>query len=237
MDRGSLFHEMLELHYKMQMEDKHSNEIILAVTESAREKYRNDEYPDFEMVESCVSNYQAYAIHYASDGWEPVAVETPFSKVLFENDQHKIVIEGIIDLIVKNNSGQVYPVDHKTSEKRDFYPTILVNQFFAYVWATETNVFVKNDIGFQKTLGPAERFARPMLNYTPELIAEWREDVIYDGLNLINFIEKGIFPRRKSSCFRCSFRQICESTPDAREWKIKSKYTVGEAYDIYNRSK
>jgi len=237
LDRGSLFHEMLELHYNSLMTKIPLNEIILSVSELAREKYRNDEYPDFEMVESCVENYQSYALFYAGDGWEPVAVETPFSKILFENDQHKIVVEGIMDLIARNNDGQIFPVDHKTSDKQDFYPTILSNQFFDYAWATESPIIIKNDIGFQKSYGPDKRFHRHMLNYTPELISEWREDVIYDGLNLINFIERDIFPRRKSSCFRCSYRQVCESTPDAREWKMKSKYKTGEAYDIYNRTK
>ena len=233
MDRGSLVHEMLELHYKSIIEGKLSvGEIIMIVTDFARQKYRDDEY-EFGIVEQSIPNYQEYATFYAGDGWQPLAVETPFTKVLFENDQHKIVSEGKIDLIVRNISGQTFPVAHKTSDKNDLYPTILSNQFMCYAWSTDSAIIVKNDIGFQKSYGPAQRFHRHMLNYDPAILAEWRENAIYHCMKLINFVENEHFPRQYSSCFRCRYRKVCESTPDAREYKISSQYKVGEAFDIY----
>jgi len=239
MDRGSLFHKMLEKHYTGIINKVSLNEIVLEVTNYARETYRNDEYNDIEMVEACIANYQEYAIYYADDGYEPLAAEVPFSRVIYSSDLHKIVIEGIIDLIcrkVQNSIATDLIVDHKTSDKNDLHPTILGNQFKAYAWATEKNVVIKNDIGFQKSYGPADRFHRHVLNYTKEHLEEWRESVIYHGLELINFIEKDYFPMREASCWRCSFRKICESTPDSREWKIKSIYKTGEPHDIFARS-
>lgn len=236
LDRGSLFHKMLEIHYNDLINKTPFNDIIIAVTNFAREAYRNDEYDDLGMVENCISNYQEYAVYYSEDGWEPVSAETPFSKIIFEDGDNKIVMEGIVDLIAKNrNSTSLFVVDHKTSDKNDLYPTILGNQFKAYSFATESFVVIKNDIGFQKTYGPAQRFHRHVLNYTKEHIDEWRESVIYHGLELINFITKDYFPMRESSCWNCMYRKICESTPDSRSYKIKSAYKVSGAYDIFNK--
>lgn len=230
-DRGSLFHEILEHHYNLLKAKE--DDIILAVTEFARSKYREDEYP-FEMVEESVKNYQEYASYYLNDNWNPLAVETPFTKIIFENDHHKIVMEGIIDLIAENQNSN-FVVDHKTSEKRDLYPTILSNQFKCYAWATGNYTVIKNDIGFQKTLGPAERFNRHVLSYTNEHIEEWRESVIYFGMRAIDYIENERFPMSESSCFRCSYRKICEATPDSREYKINNLFRVADAYNIYQQ--
>lgn len=228
-DRGSLFHSILEKHYLLQIEK--ASDIILTVTDYARSLYREDEYP-FDMVEECVKAYQEYAVHYNNDGWIPKAVETPFTKVIFENDLHKIVMEGKIDLIVSNMNSS-FVVDHKTSDKRDYSPTILGNQFKCYAWATDNFTVVKNDIGFQKTLGPTEKLQRHVLSYSKEHIEEWRESVIYYGLVAINMIQNEKFPMNESSCFRCSYRKICETTADSREYKINNLFKVAEAFDIY----
>lgn len=231
MDRGSLFHEMLEFHYTMQKNKIPYNEIVLGATELAREKYRNDEY-EYDITEECVKNYQEYAIYYASDGWEPLEIEVPFSKVLYEGENHKIVSEGIIDLIAKNLTESVFPIDHKTTDQQKGV-TILNNQFMNYCWATDTNVMVKNEIGFQKTYGPGQRFKRHVLTYDKTHLEEWRENVILYCMNLIGYIEKDYFPKNFSSCQYCRYKRICESTPDSRDYKISSMYKVGEAFDIF----
>lgn len=237
MDRGSLFHEMLESHYNLiianaSLDEKIPyNEIILAVTEIARQKYRDDEY-EFDMVEECIKNYQDYSVYYEADGWEPQAVETTFSKVFYEDERNKILLEGRMDLIVKSRDNQIFPVDHKTSDKKAF-PSLLSNQFMAYAWATESFNVIHNEVGFQKTYGPAQRFHRNVLSYDPTLIKEWRENIIFDALRLISYIEQGYFPKNYASCKYCKYKRICETTPDAREFKISSLYHVGEAYDLF----
>lgn len=232
-DRGTLFHEMLALHYNLLIEKIPSHEIAPAVQEFAREKVRNDEFP-FDMTEECIKNYMDYAVFYSSDGWTPKFVEVPFTKVIYESDPHKIILEGRIDLIVETMQGQIFPVDHKTSDKNE-KPQKLSNQFMAYALVTESKNFVKNDIGFQKTYGPAQRFHRNILPYERENIEEWRENIILDGLRLIEYIEKGYFPRRYSGCRYCRYTQICETTPDNRDFKISSMYKVSEPFDIYGK--
>lgn len=238
MDQGSLFHEMLEMHYNLIISQKENpelalNEIIMAVTELAREKNRNDEY-DHEIVEACIRNYQEYAVYYADDGWSPLKVETPFTKEIFKNDQHTIVMEGIIDLITENLNSKAFPVDHKTESKIS-YPTILSNQFTCYAWATESDTIVKNRIGFQTSKGPGDRFHRDVLSYTKEHIEEWRESVIYHSMELIRFIEKDYFPMREVNCWNCWFKKICEATPDAREYTIIRDFTVRAPHNIYDK--
>ena len=233
LDRGSLFHKLLEVHYKCVMTgDIKLGDIILAVTQFARELYQNDEYDDVQMVEECIKNYQEYAMFWKDDGWIPLAIESPFSKVLYEDEQHKIIIEGKRDLIVKNASGTIIPVDHKTTSKIE-YVNPLSNQFMAYVWVDDGSIFIKNEIGFQKSKGPGERFHRHPLNYDKANLEEWRENTIYDCMKLISYIENDHFPRRYSNCWRCRFGRICETTPDSREFKMKALYKVREAYDLY----
>ena len=232
MDRGTLFHEMLALHYNLIINGEVPyNQIVLAVTELAREKARNDEYP-IEMTEESISNYQDYAVFYQADNWIPKFVETPFSKLIFESEKDKIILEGRMDLIVETGEKLIFPVDHKTEEKKD-QANPLSNQFMAYSWATDSNNFVKNAVGFQKTYGPAQRFHRDIMSYTKEQLEEWRENVIYFGLMLINYIEKDHFPMNFSSCRYCKYKSICLTSKDNREFKMGSMYMVREPYDIF----
>ena len=232
MDRGTLFHEMLAMHYNLIIANElTSNQIILAVTELARERARNDVYP-IDMAEECISNYQDYAIFYASDGWIPKFVETPFSKELYKDEERSIILEGRMDLIVEGPGNMIYPVDHKTEERKD-QANQLSNQFMAYCWATESLSFVKNAIGFQKSYGPSQRYHRDVMSYTKEALDEWRENVIYYGLTLMQYIETGHFPMNYSSCRFCRFKNICNTTKDTRNFKIESMYTKRPEYDIF----
>jgi len=231
MDQGSLFHELLEFHYTMMKAGLPINETILGAIALADEKYRNDEY-ELDIVKACQKQYQEYAVYYDNDGWTPLEIEVPFSKVLYQSDNHTIVSEGIIDLIVKNLSETKFPVDHKTTSKSTPV-SILSNQFMNYAWAVDSDIFVKNEIGFQVSKGVSDRFKRHVLTYDKTHIEEWRENVILYCMNLINYIEKDHFPKNFSSCNYCSYQKICVSTPDAREYKINSMYKVGEAFNIY----
>lgn len=230
MDRGRLFHEMLQLHYTLLKEGVTYNDIILEVTKSSREKYVEEDF-SVQMIEECIKNYQEYAVYYQNDGWKVLAVESPFSVVVYESDEHKIILEGRIDLIVEND-GMTIPVDHKTSDKQE-KPNPLSNQFMSYSFVANSFNFIKNEIGFQKTYGPAQRFHRHVLSYPEENLIEWKDQIVRDGLKIIQAIETAEFEMRFASCWRCRFRKICESTPDARNFKIESMYKVRDEYNIY----
>lgn len=52
-------------------------------------------------------------------------------------------------------------------------------------------------------------------------------------MQLSRYIESEHFPKRYSSCRFCRYHEICRTTPDARNFKIESKFKVGEGYDIF----
>jgi CRISPR/Cas system-associated exonuclease Cas4 (RecB family) len=241
MDRGSCFHLMLKNHYNLILSGINDPNVKLeysqihhAVIESARELVRNDQYP-FEMAEECIKNYSEYHQFYSSDGWTPKAVETPFSTELYSDETIKIILEGIIDLIVETADNVIFPVDHKTVSQNDKNPTILSNQFMSYCWATGSKNFVKNDIGFQKTYGPKDRFHRHVMSYDESLLSEWRENVILDILRTRQYNESNYWPRNYSSCKYCRYKKICETTVESRKYKMDTMYRVGESFDIYNK--
>lgn len=239
MDRGSCFHKLLKFHYSLILsginnpESKLSyQQVNFAVIEAGREMTRNDEFPH-EMVEECIANYNDYHVFYSEDRWIPKAVETPFSFELYSDENIKIILEGIIDLIVETADGMIFPVDHKTVSQNDRNPTILSNQFMAYCTATDSRNFVKNDIGFQKTYGPKDRFHRHVMSYDESLLNEWRENIILDIMKIKKYQESDYWPRNYSNCKYCRFKRICETTVESRQYKIDTMYIKGQAYDIY----
>jgi CRISPR/Cas system-associated exonuclease Cas4 (RecB family) len=239
MDRGTCFHKMLKTHYNLILAGLNDpatripySQINLAVIEVAREFTRNDEFPH-EMVEECIGNYNDYCIFYSSDGWTPKAVETPFSTELYSDENIKVILEGVIDLVVETSDGVTFPVDHKTVSQNDRNPTILSNQFMAYCWALNSKNFVKNDIGFQKTYGPKDRFHRHVMSYDDTLLDEWKNNVILDIMKTIGYKENDYWPRNYSNCKYCRYKRICETTPDSRQYKIETLYRKGEQFDIY----
>lgn len=231
LERGKLFHRLLENHYKMVKEGLLSyGDIILTTTSLAQKLYIDGEYP-LDLVEECTFQYQEYCNFYANDGWEILAVEQPFTVTLFEDEKDKIILEGKQDLIVKNH-GIIYPVDHKTTERKERVSP-LANQPFSYVFVDNAFVFIRNEIGFQKSKGISERMTRHVLSYPQELIDEWKGETIIKGLRIIKSIEDGRFDKYYNSCKFCAYKPICESTPDAREHTIEEKYRVRKEFDIY----
>lgn len=229
MDRGRLFHELLDMHYTLLSSGVQYGEVVMSVIGNIRERNILDYTP--EIVDECMRNYQDYAVYYKDDGWEVEYVENPFTKIIHETDKHKIVLEGVIDLGAKNSNSR-FPVDHKTTDKVE-KPVSLTNQFMIYCLVTGSFVLVKNEIGFQKSYGPAQRFHRHTLSYPESRIEEYRRELIEDCLELIDRIENNRFNHRLSSCRFCWFRRVCEQTEDAREHILGNFYKKRPEFDIY----
>lgn len=247
--KGSVIHKILCYHYKLVKDGKRIskdneepryekipyNEIILETSNYIRWLFAEGKFPDIETMELILRSYQEYAVYWANDNWEILEVEAPFTKVIFEDDEVIILIEGIVDLVVKNIAGEIYPVDHKSGRT----PVFLNNQNLCYCAGLNSHHIVINKFGTQKTKGPADKFHRDPYSYPQTLIDEWVQDTIYWCKSILRMKEADYFPRRRSYCRTqygdCHFLRYCGSEPTARDWIAKQHYIVREASSIYDK--
>ena len=181
--------------------------------------------------EEIIKQFTEYADFYQNDGWQPIEVESAFSKILYESKELILIVEGKIDLLTDSRAGKIV-VDSKTASRR-VEQSKLSNQFLCYSWSTGVETIIVDRIGFQKSLAPKERFQRIPLSYPQSMKNEWREWAIYWGKMAAFHVKEGIFPPNFTSCDKfggCIYRSVCETDPQNREWKASTLFRVGEQW-------
>jgi hypothetical protein len=182
---------------------------------------------------------EEYHKFYQSDYWVTVDTETVRSKILYEDDDIRILWKSKLDWIVDTNTG-IFPCDHKTmKQNRD---TISINnQFMGQCRIMDTrNVFI-NKIGLQKTLKPVERFVRVSVSYSAARLIEWQSYVLpYWAKQLVAYNTQGHYPPNFNSCEtkfgKCEFYEVCESDPDMRNEVIQMNFYRGNEWNPVNSS-
>lgn len=254
MDQGTYLHALLETYYKGLMENYQGRDpawTVEQLVEKAIEENRVKAMaPEMNLDPQDVSEteyqFREYVSHYKGDGLTPIAVEEPFSKLLFKDDELGVgvLVEGRIDLIGKPASHPDMQIvyDHKkTSRQKD--PNVLMNQAFCYAWATGIRTFCLNEVGFQKTVPRNQRFKRHSWTYNPTQIQEWVGIATFWCKLVLGYIEDGVYPPNYTSCDKfgyvggggCRFREVCATIPDAREHKISQSFVEGPPHDPYVR--
>jgi hypothetical protein len=186
--------------------------------------------------ESVIYQFSEYCKYYQHDGWHPLAVEEVGSKVLYEDEDLKIIYNFKIDLIAEKGT-ILAPWDHKTASQRK-EPTSVSNQFIGYCYGLGVDYIVVNKIGFQKTLPPKERFQRFTLQITPQRIDEWVVNSIYWAKQYLACTEADYWPMNLTSCDKYSgciyLRQICEVAPENRLYNLERDFKIGDEWDVAN---
>ena len=237
LQRGGTMHSMLAHFYKQRMKPDFS--LARAIEDAeivGREAISSTEIPAEEFQDEDLRVFREYNLYYQNDGWEILAVEQPFSRILHESEDLVILWEGIVDLVIKDPSIGKATVDHKT-ESRKSNPFILSNQFQGYEDSFKLPVIV-NKIGYQKTLPNNERFRRLVHDSTPPLLKEWQDDVVYWVKLAISWHEQNYFPRNRTSCDKysgCIFQPICKVPEEVREFKLMSKFFQDKKWDPFSR--
>ena len=204
---------------------------------------------DTETSDNVMFQFNAYCEFYTNDPWETLAVEEVGSRVLFENAILKIIYSGKIDRLVQQGN-IIAPMDHKSSERRGSVSS-MSNQFIGYCFLLQCNHIIIDKIGFQKTLKPAERFQRFILQIDQGRIDEWAENSINTLLvHLMTTVEDSteaemyfqiLRARLKSplmnltSCDKysgCIYMNVCESSPEGRSWIKERDFIVREKWDV-----
>lgn len=236
-EEGELLHYIFKLYYSDRMEKKDPNyELYYERGRNFATKLSITSELVEETIEAAKMYFEFYPPQYET--WEILGVEVPFARLLFENDQIRIIVTGTNDLIVRTNNGKgpVVIVDHKYLAQ--FRPMgDRANQPLTYCWATGIRDFLYNKIGKQKSYKPEQRLKRePYLNYGEHHIEEWRNSAIYAAMELVRCNETGVWPARFSSCRyqgkKCTFYDICNTTPSNRDYKLNTFFRDVTPYDI-----
>jgi hypothetical protein len=134
---GSWVHKCLETHYSQgDWKIGHReyvaewDKLMVEEREHLSKKYKGTPLP--KIVERIVKSYLWY---YRHEEWEVIAVEVPFEVPLKDN----ILINGIIDLIIKDENGLYWVINHKTAsnipESGAFHA--MDPQLMVYPWAAK----------------------------------------------------------------------------------------------------
>lgn len=238
LEMGALIHYLLELHYKSKMinpfvEPIKREEII----ELGRVKSLEFDL-SLEEVGEHIFQYREYARYYEDETTEniiPVAVEEPFLVKIFEDDDLIVYVQGKPDLIFRySNSNDLILMDHKRVS-RDSNISALRNQFLLYCVACQTDTFIVNKVGFQKSYKPKERFKRVPFIYNKEILDEWKTEVVGRAREMILAQQFESYPKNRSSCEKwdgCWYQRYCTTRPSAREFLIGTEFIISESWDV-----
>jgi hypothetical protein len=233
LEKGDMLHKVLENHYRMKKDGKPYLEIINASIELGR-RYAIELELEPEEVENVIRTYIDYADFRRNERWEIVAVEEVFLIDFHEDDELIIKAQGKTDLLIKvENVDYIIPVDHKGQKKKTYHNN-LNNQFALNALAWDARNLVVNNIGFQKTKTKEERFRRETIPYPKAWLEDWIQWTIFKLKQLDNYLQSGIYPPNFTSCWNCFYKEVCQSTPDNREYKLKTAFKQIERFELFN---
>lgn len=261
---GSLIHKVLEVYYRHKIDGFPLNTAVgnaLAAgqlyitgcqfcTHSSEAKpscgHTPEEYPGLEntpeqndrfivgwkfALETC----EQYFKHYVNDSFIPLAVEWVDGKIIYEDDEIRVLWKAKFDLTVDTNQIGIVSMDHKTfKQRRD--KSSLSNQFMGHCILLESRSVIVNKIGLQTTLPIAERLSREPISYSSERLLEWQSEIVpYYAYKYLQYQESGYWPPNWSHCDNnfgpCPYKPVCEADPSIRENILRAEYQLAPVWD------
>lgn len=258
---GSIVHNVLEFYYKARKNGKSIkdsidegfiagreyikpyNENNIYITDPNHEGVKNTPPDNLNKPKRTGYNYvldtmeQYFKYWSGREEYDIVGVEVVRGKVIYEDDEIRILYKAKFDLIedVPMFDGEL-GTDHKTmSQLRDMVS--LNNQFIGQNVILNTRRVQINKIGFQSSLEPHEKFIRPLMTYSLDRLVEWQNEIVpYYAKMLINYSEANYFPPNFSQCEDkygyCNFKKVCEHDRNSRDEVLMREYEVVDKWDI-----
>lgn len=180
---------------------------------------------------------EEYFDYYRNDHWVTLEAEVVKGKILYEDEEIRILWKAKLDWVVDTNQG-IYPVDHKTMKQRRDNLS-LNNQFIGQCLIMGTRNMFLNKIGFQASLKPEEKFIRPAVSYSAARLMEWQSEILpYYAKLLLMYDEAGYYPPNFTACEgkfgNCVFCGVCGSDPGMREEELKNNFVIGPEWNPQN---
>lgn len=184
-----------------------------------------------------LTTMEQYYEFYKSDYWVTLDTEIVKSRIMYEDDDIRILFKSKCDWIVDTNT-EILPVDHK-SMKQNRDSVSLNNQFMGQCLNNDTRKVIINKVGWQKTLPPAEKFKRVTISYSAARLYEWQSVILpYWCKMMVMYQETGYWPPNFSNCDGkfgyCILKEMCESNPDMREEVLRLNFIKGPIWNPTN---
>lgn len=224
--QGTYWAKMLEIYYRARIKYESKwkqagtyNDKMSAL--SKRLGRSANTYAGFTDIEQNLwsTRIQLYHKTFYRENWIPLAVETGFSFVLYEDSEYLFIYEGRPDLIMSiidpfNNSKRVTAVcDHKTrAMNRDLID--FNNQVNGYLCATQANYFFYNYCGKQMEGGPAKYFQRQLVLRPQPVLERWKLNTIQWYLKIAHSIRHNKFDLSMQCTGQygpCDFVKLCSA--------------------------
>lgn len=239
LDAGDFMHWMLKQYYIAKLKNETFD--ITSFRENANNWAALNSPLSTVDVETTITDFEMYLNYYGpKDSFTIEAVEEPFAKELYVEDDFRVVLVGKVDLRIKKGNDLRIIVDHKYEgqfrEKRNRN-----NQPLAYCWAFDIHDFMYNRIGKQKSYKPEQRLARPYFNYASYQIKEWHESAVTSAREIVRHAKEDYWPARFTACSfhgnRCTFYDLCDSSASMQEHKRKDLFRIKDEHDIMSEEK
>ncbi len=238
LDKGTLVHLGLESYYNGIKTNQPYSIRLTTMEETVRAAGIESDL-DVETVSNILAVLRNNVEYWkaADERLEILEVEQPFSYVLHEDDDLRIIMTGKIDLLVNDHPHyQSIPYDHK-SYSRDYPARRLTNQFQNYAYACSSNYLFVNKIGFQTSLKSDQKFKRVPLSYDPMILSQWKDNVVKTVNRYINCVATNSYEMNLTSCDKynrqCEYYEVCDSSgQEAKLYKLNSNFNTAEPWDV-----
>lgn len=178
-----------------------------------------------------------YFEHYKNNHWIVLESEVVKGSVLYEDDEIRVLWKAKLDAIVDTNQG-IFPCDYKTQKQRR-EKIKLNNQFMGQCLVMKSRTMIVDNIGFQTSLKPEEKFRRELMSYSADHLLEWQSETLpYIAYKLIEMTESNYWPPNYTHCENkygnCPFIRVCESDRNMRESELRLNFVSGPKWDPTN---
>lgn len=247
-DIGSYYHSVIAHYYTMLKRTKSLSEALrsacdFAAQDTLLKKYHINDPDERIFHRRRLMDYINYYAH-EDESLEIIAIESGFSYLLYEDENCRYILEGLIDLITINGPLGLIVMDHKTQSRKDDRWEFN-HQVCNYLNFTKADYFVYNYIGLQQNL-PKDGFRRVIYKPPEGMLEQWLKEVLRTFDEMYNYVaahgipELREFPRRRAACDSskyglCQYHKLC-SIPDNSRFQnaVLSAYKTKEQWRAWS---